>query len=295
MDYITFTEALRKRQVEQGMGDATSKPLAEFYRRQNWAIPSFDFGPGLWPDRADNPVRKALYDACDDWLLEEPFRLPFPECVFLHECPGQHLLIRAMEQDDGSVVMQPYARWKDGGPIHRVAFAIAVGGPSGALQKTPSETYGEGLSGQGLLRVVEGAVLDPESTEIWTGIIFSLTTISAFVLMMMKPSEDCLVITSSESPALVSANKGRASADLPPIPATRTIKIRQEAVQRVVFKRQGHHSPKSPHVRRRHERRYKNGNVRWIPATNVKGGGNIVPKRVVLDDDSASMSDLPPV
>ncbi len=35
MDYVTFVEALRKRQVLQGMGDGFPKPLADFYRRQD--------------------------------------------------------------------------------------------------------------------------------------------------------------------------------------------------------------------------------------------------------------------
>ena len=275
MDYVTFTEALRKQQVVQGMGDASSKLLAHFYRQQDWAIPSFDFGCELWHDAAREP----LYLACEQWLLDGRFRLPFPECVFLEEFPEAYLLIRAMEQDDGSVVLQPYEKAKVGGPIHRIAYALAFGGEFGAWTKLPVGT----LSTEVFLDVEEGSVLDPEHTQTWGSSLISRVSLAAFVLTIAKPNDECFIYASPETPALLSANRGRASAGLLPIPPTRTIKIRHEAIQRIAWKRQGHYSSKSPHARRGHERRYKNGKVVWIEATSIKGGGNIIPKRVVLE------------
>jgi hypothetical protein len=125
MTYVEFVEKIRKRQVWQGMGDAPSKPyLADFYRKQDWAIPSYDFGRSLWPSLE----MEALQKAADDWVLDGRFRLPFPECVFLHDFPDTQVLVRAMEQPDGSIVLQPYSQAHGSKQIVRISYVIRFGG-----------------------------------------------------------------------------------------------------------------------------------------------------------------------
>lgn len=277
MDYVTFVEAMRKRRVVQDMGLAPPKQLDDFYRKQDWAIPSYDFGPQLDLVRGRAPK---FFDMLDRWLLEGRFRLPFPECAILIEFPYSHMVIRAMEQDDGSVVLQPYNRPKKRLQLERIPYAIRFGGEVGSWTR--------GLTGPVSpiwLDLQEESEVDEDHVNRWASFITTFVTRAAFILAAARPDDECLVFTDPETPALVAANKGRAYAGLAPLPATRVLNLRLGAVDTIVLKqeREGHHSPKSPHLRRGHERRYKNGKVVWIDATSVKGGSVAASRKVVVD------------
>lgn len=277
MDYVTFVEAMRKRQVVQDMGLAPPKQLEEFYRKQDWAIPSYDFGPQLDIARVRAPN---FFDMLDRWVAEGRFRLPFPECAFFIEFPYSHMVVRAMEQDDGSVVLQPYNRHKKRLQLERIPYAIRFGGEVGSWTVGPA-----GRSCPVWLDLQEGSEVYQDHVDRWASFITDMTTRAAFALAAVKPDDPGVVITDSETPAWVSANKGRAYAGLTPLPATKVLKIRLDAIDTITLKqeREGHRGTMSPHDRRGHDRHYKNGKVVWIEATKVKGGAVPAPRKISLE------------
>ncbi|WP_457091140.1 hypothetical protein [Microvirga sp. P5_D2] len=277
MDYVTFVEALRKRQVLQEMGSAgRPKALNEIYRRLDWAIPNYDFGSQFYsPGRKTGPAldfsRMFL-----QWMAERPVRLPFPEVVFLLEGPRHHFAVRAQEEDDGYFVLLTFARRKDGGPIVRWPVAIR-------FRRHPTSDSLGSYAPDIALAIEEGAEgVGGDVTMKWArGMIFD-TMICSFALVAAKPDGEFLAATEAETISLESANRGRVSAGLNPLPATKVLTVRFNALDKLVWrKREGSHSPKAPHIRRGHERRYPDGKVLWIEATSVKGGA--APKPFTVD------------
>ena len=93
-------------------------------------------------------------------------------------------------------------------------------------------------------------------------------------------SEEVYTFTAPETDALRLANRGRASAKLAPLPATRLLKINLDAAARISWSgRQGSHSAKSPHDRRGHWRTYKTTGKRvFVQETTIKGGSQGMPR-----------------
>jgi len=274
MDYITFVEAMRKRRVLQGTGRVDAKLLEDFYRKQDWAIPSYDFGTALAMEGSLGRPPDRFLHKWGEWWLKGRFRLPHPECVFLHEGEHSHMLIRAMEQDDESVILQTFGRAKAGGSaIVRTPFTIKF-----MRHEDSGDTYGVRIK----LAIEEGATFQEEDLYPWAKLMIGRVSMPSFALTA-KPDDDFLTTSDLETPSLQSANKGRVGAGLEPLPATKVVRIRFDALDRATWSREGSRSPKSPHMRRGHPRQYKDGKVVWIEATAVKGGGVPVLKKVVIE------------
>ncbi|MXQ13716.1 hypothetical protein [Microvirga makkahensis] len=198
----------------------------------DWSIPSFDSGSQFHftgQDLHAGPASKFLR-MHQEWLAKGQVRLPFPDVVFLLERPDLHLLIRAQENDDESIVLAPFCRPKNndpgphrpkyGGPISRSPIAIR-------FSRHAKIDHLNGYMPDFQLTVEEGAVTGlPTDYLPWVRGIISDALLCSFALAVAKPDDNCSVFADSGTPDLASANKRRARAGPDPVPATKTLTIR---------------------------------------------------------------------
>ncbi|WP_457091139.1 hypothetical protein [Microvirga sp. P5_D2] len=129
-------------------------------------------------------------------------RLPFPDCVFIHELthhPEVHrpevteLVTRATEQDDGSIVLLNFGRRRGNSFIYRSLFLLRV------------ETQQEGTGAAEMVtrvRVEEGADCDQAYRDAWSGMISLHVMLSAFMLTSVPPDDEAFTVTTQETSAL---------------------------------------------------------------------------------------------
>ncbi len=130
------------------------------------------------------------------------------------------------------------------------------------------------------------ARLDFTHTQMWTSALMTRTAYSLFALSISSHNKDYFHIENRQNgfistSAQISSLHVQKNVEkfIPPTKLLRIILGEHDAKNLILS---APSSPKSPHERRAHERKYKNGKVVWVKAASVKGGSKSSDTKVIV-------------
>ena len=246
----------------------SSSPTLRFLPpSKDWAMPSFDFGTFTYHAPNDpSPLSHATKAAIEERALElnhRGFVLPFERCAFIIEDPCGYNCIEIYEAMDGVIKHNSYFRRTKGNGqwfCEPVDYYYS--------NEVNFENYVYHIDKREWMDVLN--LNEINENEMWREGANNLLIILAMLSMGKGEA------ASGQMDFVDAVNRGRAKADLSPIPATVTIRL-NPTLPTPTGRQNETGGARCPHERRAHIRRLKSGRIVKVRASKIHGGSDLPP------------------